>query len=406
LVSTNHQILSKQIGKDIGWEDIKKYYSVDAMDGNSLSDNSRTTLCHNLPAKIEDDGELCLWLPSVDTLDKLLYCLKKLPILFTTNPQELLCQLQLVKQTASELLLLLQEKFSDRELKSTKVLSIAANATPQLQDFPKVTTLRHFITLRNSRWLLDLLSTGSLTNHFQPIVSAQDPSQLFALESLMRGISRQGELISPRQIFGASEDLDLMCQVDLVARQNTIEAMGRWQSNCKMFINFLPTCLEDPSFCLHCTIADIDEAGIPHDRVIFEITEVEKVKDINRFRRLLDLYRETGFQIALDDLGSGYSSLNMLHQLRPDFIKLDIDLIRNVHQDRYKSQIAQKLLEVAQSLNVQTIAEGVESPGELDWARENGANYVQGYLIAKPAPMSANFSLLAKQKFVKHHDRS
>jgi EAL domain-containing protein (putative c-di-GMP-specific phosphodiesterase class I) len=375
------------------------------MDGNSLSDISRSRLCQNLPAKIEDDGSLCIWLDSTDTLDKLLYCLKKLPIQFTADRQQDYCQLQLDQDTAGDLLLLVVDNFSDRELKNSKVLAIAADSTPQLTDFPKVTTLRRYITLRNSRWLLDMLSSGSLTSHFQPIVSAQDPSHLFALESLMRGISKQGELVSPREVFGVSEDLDLMCQVDMVARQNTIEAMGRWQSNGKMFINFLPTCLDDPNYCLHCTIADIDEAGIPHDRVIFEITEIEKVKDIKRFKLLLDHYRQSGFQIALDDMGSGYSSLNMLHQLRPDFIKLDIELIRNVHQDQYKSLIAQKLLEVAQSLNVQTIAEGVESPGELDWAREHGANYVQGYLIAKPAPMSENFSLLAKQKFVKHYDR-
>jgi EAL domain-containing protein (putative c-di-GMP-specific phosphodiesterase class I) len=374
------------------------------MDEEPLSGTSKLLLSQDLPARIQDDGDLCLWLPST-ALDKLLYCLKKLPILFELSLSEQYCQLHLTQETADDLCALILENFSDRELRNTKVLALCKGKQPQIADFHRVTTLYCYITLRNARWLLDMLATGSLTNHFQPIVSAQDPSQVFGLESLMRGISPQGQLVSPRQIFGVAEDIDLICQVDLVARQNTIEAMGRWKSNGKMFINFLPTCLDDPNFCLHCTIADIDEAGIPHDRIVFEITEVERVRDVKRFRRLLDLYRQTGFQIALDDIGSGYSSLNMLHQLRPDYIKLDIELMRNVHQDRYKSLIAQKLLEVAQSLNIQSIAEGIESPSELDWARENGADYVQGYLIAKPAPMSEQYSLLAKQKFLKHNER-
>jgi len=375
------------------------------MDEEPLSGISKFLLSQNLPPIVEDEGELCLWLPSAAALDKLFYCLKKLPIQFSPRLAERYCQLRLNHETANHLCALILESFSDRELRNTKVLAIAADSTPQLEDFPKVITLYCYITLRNARWLLDMLATGSLTSHFQPIVSAQDTSQVFALESLMRGISPQGQLVSPRQIFGVAEDIDLLCQVDMVARQNTIEAMGRWNSNGKMFINFLPNCLDDPNYCLHCTIADIDEAGIPHDRIVFEITEVERVRDIKRFRRLLDLYRQTGFQIALDDIGSGYSSLNMLHQLRPDFIKLDIELMRNVHQDQYKSLIAQKLIEVAQSMNIQTIAEGIESPSELDWVRKHGGNYVQGYLIAKPAPMSEQYSLLAKQKFLRHNER-
>jgi EAL domain-containing protein (putative c-di-GMP-specific phosphodiesterase class I) len=91
--------------------------------------------------------------------------------------------------------------------------------------------------------------------------------------------------------------------------------------------------------------------------------------------------------IALDDLGAGFSSLNLIHQLRPDFIKLDMDLVRNVHQDPYKAVITEKLLEIAQSLNIRTIAEGIECQEELTWVRTHGATFVQGYLIAKPAAL-------------------
>ncbi|MDX1977006.1 MAG: EAL domain-containing protein [Pseudanabaenaceae cyanobacterium bins.68] len=376
------------------------------LDEAPLSSQAKTILGANLPPRVNTEDELCLWSPSRAALERLLYCFQKLPLVFLAEPELNFCRLQLDPTHLANLFGLLAQHLSDRELRQIKALAIPSHGAPQPQDFARVTTLEQVIKLHNSAWLLDLLAGGSITNHFQPIVFSQDLSQIFALESLMRGISREGDLISPRQVFGVAEDLDLLCQVDLVSRQNTIAALQRWESNGKMFINFLPTCLEDPNFCLHCTIADIDEANIPHERIIFEITEVERVKDIQRFRRLLDLYRDIGFQIALDDLGSGYSSLNMLHQLRPDYIKLDLELMRNVHQDPYKSLIAAKLLEVAHSLNIPTIAEGIETPGELDWVQAHGATYVQGYLIGKPAPMSAQFSLLAKHKLLRQQDLS
>jgi EAL domain-containing protein (putative c-di-GMP-specific phosphodiesterase class I) len=92
-----------------------------------------------------------------------------------------------------------------------------------------------------------------------------------------------------------------------------------------------------------------------------------------------------GFRFALDDMGAGYSGLNLVHQLRPDFIKLDMALVRGVHRDRYKAVITEMVLELARRLGIRTIAEGVEEPGELEWLRAHGVDFVQGYLIAKPA---------------------
>jgi EAL domain-containing protein (putative c-di-GMP-specific phosphodiesterase class I) len=79
--------------------------------------------------------------------------------------------------------------------------------------------------------------------------------------------------------------------------------------------------------------------------------------------------------------------LNLIHQLRPDFMKLDMQLIRNVNQDAYKALITEKLLEIASQLNIKTVAEGVETLEELRWVQERGATFVQGYLIAKPSAL-------------------
>ena len=95
-------------------------------------------------------------------------------------------------------------------------------------------------------------------------------------------------------------------------------------------------------------------------------------------------YRDAGFKVALDDLGSGFSSLNLLTMLCPDFIKLDMGLIRDVDSHPVKATIALKLLEAARELGIATIAEGVETLAEWAWVRDHGADYVQGYLFARP----------------------
>ena len=108
--------------------------------------------------------------------------------------------------------------------------------------------------------------------------------------------------------------------------------------------------------------------------------------DVCHLRGILNYYRAAGFKVALDDIGSGYSSLNLLHQLRPDFIKLDIELVRDVDKDPYKALVAEKIFEIAVQLGIQTIAEGVEREEEYEWVRARGANYAQGYLFGRPAP--------------------
>lgn len=105
---------------------------------------------------------------------------------------------------------------------------------------------------------------------------------------------------------------------------------------------------------------------------------------IKHLQRIVDFYREEGFQVALDDVGSGYSSLNILAQLQPDFVKLDIGLVRDVDHDKTKAIVARKLIETVQEMELATIAEGIERVEELDWLREVGADFAQGYLFARP----------------------
>lgn len=291
------------------------------------------------------------------------------------------CKTGQAKEVARSLALLL----SPKELQDTLVLFIRGPVQPQLHDFSDITSLQRFIKFSQSDWLVKMLADQRFTSHFQPIVHVADTSCIFAYEALLRGLDEQGDLVMPGAILELSTEAGLLPQLDRIARLSAIAQASHHRIDNHIFINFSPTALYDPVSCLRSTVEAIDQAGISHDRVVFEVVESDKPQTLDHLKSILKYYRDAGFLIALDDLGSGYSSLNLLHQLRPDFLKLDMDLIRNVHQDPYKAHITAKILEISQKLNIQTVAEGVECTGELNWLQAHGATFAQGYLIAKPS---------------------
>jgi len=177
----------------------------------------------------------------------------------------------------------------------------------------------------------------------------------------------------------------LIFQLDLAARRCAILGAGAHKITQKVFINFSPNSIYDPWHCLRSTVNTVDEVGLRRDQVVFEITETERLPEIKHLQRLMKFYREEGFQVALDDMGAGYSSLNILVALQPDYVKLDRELVSCVDCEPAKAIVAGKLLETIGELGLSTIAEGIERPEELEWVSQRGAAFAQGYLFARPA---------------------
>lgn len=274
---------------------------------------------------------------------------------------------------------------SHDELLEVLVLVRPEGVEPCVEDIAELITLERLLKAVRSQWLSSLFLDGRYTTHFQPIVDVHDTSRVFGHEALFRGLDEGGAIVPPYKIFELARLSNLLFQADLHAVRSAVrEATGHGLRK-HVFINFNPTSFIHPENCLAAALELIDGAGLPRDRVVFEVVESEHVGDVPGLVKVIDAYRELGFKVALDDLGSGYSSLNLVHALRPDFIKLDMALVRDVDHHLYKATVTQKLLELAGDLNVESIAEGVETESELVWLREHGARYVQGYLIARPA---------------------
>lgn len=271
------------------------------------------------------------------------------------------------------------------ELRDTRALYKQGDADPSLRDLGRVDGFVRLLATSQSGWLVDMLAQDRLTALFQPIMYAEEPCRIFAQECLLRGLDADGALVPPMRLLDTAREVDVIFQLDLAARRTAIREASLHGIRSKIFINFTPTSIYDPVFCLRSTVAAIDDAGIAHEDVVFEVIETDRAHDPEHLKAILAYYRNEGFGVALDDMGAGYSSLNLIHQLRPDYIKLDMELTRGVHEDPYKALIAAKMLEIASELGIRAIAEGVEHVGEYEWLREHGATYLQGYLFGKPS---------------------
>jgi len=295
-------------------------------------------------------------------------------------------------QSASRLVDALEAMTTPLEREDVKALFLTESREPSVADFGAVRTLRRYIGETRSAWLIELLQARRLTMHFQPIVSAADTAEIFAYECLMRGTGAGGELIPPMRLLDAAGEADLLFQLDRQAREAAVRQAQAAGIDRKMFINFAPNAIYDPAFCLRTTVGILDELQVKPAEVVFEVGESHAIQRLDQVQRILKFYREKGFLIALDDLGAGYASLNYLHALRPDFIKIDMGLVRGVDTDSFKAEVARRLIETALALDIGVIAEGIETPEEFRWLRGAGAQYLQGYLFGRPQAVPARES--------------
>jgi EAL domain-containing protein (putative c-di-GMP-specific phosphodiesterase class I) len=125
--------------------------------------------------------------------------------------------------------------------------------------------------------------------------------------------------------------------------------------------------------------------GFPLERLIFEIVESEEVRDRAHLRAIIEHYRARKFRVAIDDFGAGFSGLNLLADLPTDIVKLDIDLIRNVHERPAARAIVALMTELTETLGSEIVAEGVETIEEYRALRDCGVRLMQGFLFARPA---------------------
>jgi EAL domain-containing protein (putative c-di-GMP-specific phosphodiesterase class I) len=216
---------------------------------------------------------------------------------------------------------------------------------------------------------------------FQPIVDVASRS-VYAYEALVRGLRGESAFSILSRVTGENRyAFDQSCRVkaiELAAR------LGVADQGASLSVNFMPGAVYSPAACIQRTLKAARDTGFPLDRLIFEITEDERVKDTAHLQAIVMEYRKHGFDMALDDFGAGYSGLNLLAELDVDVLKLDMRLLRNIDQRPRAVDIVDAAVAMCRSLNVRVVAEGIETIGEYATVRNCGISLMQGYLFAKP----------------------
>ena len=291
---------------------------------------------------------------------------------------------KVAQHDTARLVRILAETLSLVEQGAVRVIWEVVGKALSIHDCFDVQTLREWLARAQSGWFLDMMRDDKFEAHFQPIVEVNAPGTIYGYESLLRGVT-EGGLMAPMPLFEVADGLKLRGALDARARQNAICQAGSLGMRERLFINCLPSALEDAHAALAAMLNIVDDAGLQREQLVLEIVESERIEDAKALRAGLEQFRSAGIGIALDDLGAGYASLHLLERLRPDYVKLDRELIGGVDGDGFRAVIAQKLLETARGLNIVTVAEGVETAGEWNWLRAHGGDLAQGYFFARPA---------------------
>jgi len=240
--------------------------------------------------------------------------------------------------------------------------------------------------------LAAILERRRLETWFQPVLDRD--ARVWGYECLMRARDEEGAPISPARIFEWAERENLLFMLDRVARETHIASAhaARVPDHVRFLINFQPTVIYEPEFCLRTTFEALRGTGMPPGRFIFEVVETEKVRDHAHLRSILDYYRSAGFGVALDDVASGYSGLSLMADLDPDLIKIDRALVERAADSAVHADICRSLVELARRNEKQVLAEGIETEEQYQLMCELGVDLFQGFLFGRPDPVPATES--------------
>jgi len=216
------------------------------------------------------------------------------------------------------------------------------------------------------------------TMAFQPIINCQS-NQIFGYEALVRGLNNESAFSVISKVNDDNRYLfDQLCRVKAIALASKLNL------DSMLSINFLPNAIYQPERCIRTTLNAAKEYNFPAENIMFEFTEVEKIEDANFIKSIVDYYRKLGFITAIDDFGSGYAGLGLLADFQTNIVKLDMELIRNIDQQKTRQIIVKNCLTMFKELNIRSLAEGIETIEEMQWLRDAGVELMQGYLFAKP----------------------
>ncbi len=246
------------------------------------------------------------------------------------------------------------------------------------------------------QFMRQIIMDRNVRTLYQPIVSLKDAS-IIGQEALSRGPAGS-DFESPFSLFAAAKsyrcslELENLCTDISIA--NTQQNMG---ANCLLFLNMNPLHLNSVNYRNGLLQETLSKYDIPFTQVVLELTERTEIADYDNLREVLSYYRKQGFRIAIDDAGAGYSSLQAIAELIPDYVKIDMSLVRGIDRNATKRVLVETLLDFSCKINARVICEGIETREEIKTLCDMGCDYGQGFFLARPGALQQDINAEAQE---------
>ena len=238
-----------------------------------------------------------------------------------------------------------------------------------------VTRLRRAV--ENQRWILN----------YQPVIEL-GTQKMMGVEALVRWLEPDGTMVPPGEFVPLAEELGLIEAIgDWVVKEMVYQARA-WLDlgiDLEIGFNLSPRQFWQPDLAER-VLSPIKGGGLDPARIVVEVTESSAMMDPDRAQEILWDLHGSGLRIAIDDFGTGYSSLSRLREVPVEILKIDRSFVSGVDQDPQAASIVSAFIELAGGLGMTTLAEGIETPGELDFLISRGCRLGQGFLFSRPVP--------------------
>jgi EAL domain-containing protein (putative c-di-GMP-specific phosphodiesterase class I) len=220
--------------------------------------------------------------------------------------------------------------------------------------------------------------------YLQPVVSSKD--KVFGYESFARVRSAEGDIIGGEQIVAASKVLGIEYVVDRHLHVQAIKTFADSNFNGFLFVNFFSGFIHRPEVYLEGLTESVKKYGIVAKHIVLDITKAETIRDIRHMRSVVEYARSRGYTVALDDMASVEAAQKLIPDIRPDFVKIDMQLVRKVSSPG-KRETIRTIVEMAHASASTVIAEGVETDEVFQALKALGVDLYQGYLFSPPVPV-------------------
>ena len=226
-------------------------------------------------------------------------------------------------------------------------------------------------------------ATSAIRAVFQPIYDLVTGVPR-GFEGLVRPLPNSG-FNDPGTMFAAAEATGRTAELDIACLNTVMEAAARLRLPGTLAINLSPRTLEMDEFSIHSLLRMIVRHGLDPRRIVLELTEREAIENLARLRAAFEACRAAGIRLAADDVGAGNAGLRLLSQLRFDIVKIDLSLVQGGNGRNQSLEIVRTLRDLGNRWGAWVVAEGIETPAQLEVVRSLGIDAGQGYLLARPA---------------------